>query len=1022
MQRTIVLFIILLNAISFYPQNNFVRSLNIKDGLSQNFIFTLLQDSKGYIWIGTQDGLNRFDGYNFINFKNDVRNINSLNGNVVKSLYEHKNILWIGTGNGVSRYNLETGMFENNKLPVEMVNSLRHKHVTSLLCLNDTLWIGTRSGIYQLNLITNKFYKAHELYESLQLPGKYILQLFEDSHSNIWIGTNGDGCYVFNRNNNELKKLKINENGNASIFSFAETEDKEILIGTSTKGIFIYRDDRQDLIHLDPAELNYHPYVYQIIKLNGSEFILTTSGGVYKYFSKQKKFTKVWEKNDRGIPRAILVDRSGLLWIGTEGRGIFQQAVYPKKFNTYNTTTEPTLTFSSVRCFLIDNKNRFWTGGHTSVNIADYKEGVISNFKKIKVLDGLNIYSILQDPVEEDLFWIGTEGTGLLLYNEKKGSVSRPLNKYFDEKILTTFHEVYSIIKSRTGKIYFGTDKSLVEYDTDDKTVKEIMHNKNDAASIIDRKYKSLFEDIEGNIWIGSDRDGFSILHTHTGGITSFHADEKINSLSSNRINCFCQDNKGTMWIGTENGLNKFNRHSNTFETFNIKNGFANDYIYGILADDKNNLWLSTNKGIIKFNSDTEEAVNFSVDCGLQSDEFNTCAYYKSPAGELFFGGIEGYTSFYPDDIITNDFRPDVIIAGFKKNNEEYSTGKNISYLQEVELTQADVFFSFEFFSTDYLHPQRTQYKYMLHGFNDNWIHADASTRTASFTNIDPGSYTLRITAANSDGRWSDKETVLKIIIHPAYYNTWWFRIISAGMVILVVVLIFRSRINRLKEEKEIQRDLTNQLINSHEEERKIISSELHDDLGQNLLVVKNKLLLCRRDKNYEEQVNGVMEILDTSIRNVSNISHLLHPSELEALGLTQAIESMVYRIESATNLIIENNLDSLDEYFSEEEKINVFRILQEALNNVIKHAEASTVKLESIIEQKDLILKIKDNGRGFNNSDKNIKQERPHLGIKGMKERAWMLNAEMKIISEINKGTTIIIKLKKRSRKYAAE
>lgn len=1022
MQRTIILFIILLNSISFYPQNNFVRSLNIKDGLSQNFIFTLLQDSKGYIWIGTQDGLNRFDGYNFKIFKNDVRNINSLTGNVVKSLYEYKNVLWIGTGNGVSRYNLETGMFENNKLPVEMVNSLRNIHVTSLLCLNDTLWIGTRSGIYQLNLITNKFYKADELYGALQLTGRYISQLFKDSRSNIWIGTNDDGCYVFNHKNDELRKLEINEYGNTSIFSFAETDDGKILIGTSTKGIFIYGDDRQGLIHLNPAELNYHPYVYQVIKLNGSEFILTTSEGVYKYFSNQKKFTKIWEKNDRGIPRTILADRSGLLWIGTEGRGIFQQAVYPKKFNTYNTTTKPALTFSSVRCFLIDNKNRFWIGGHTSVNTADYKEGVISNIEKINALDRLNVYSILQDPVKEDLFWIGTEGSGLLLYNVKKGSVSKPFDKYFEEKILTTFHEVYSVIKSRNGKIYFGTDKSLVVYDPNDKSIKEFLHNNNDAATIVDRKYKSLFEDIDGNIWIGSDRDGFSILHTRTGRITSFHADEKINSLSSNRINSFCQDKKGTMWIGTENGLNKFNRHSNTFKTYNNKNGFADDYIYGILADDKNNLWLSTNKGLIKFNSDTEEAVNFGVDCGLQSDEFNTCAYYKSPAGEFFFGGIEGYTSFRPDDIITNDFRPDVVISGFKKNNEEFSAGKNISYLQEVELTQADVFFSFEFFSTDYLRPQRTQYKYMLHGFNEDWIHADASARTASFTNIDPGSYILRITSTNSDGRWSDKEAVLKIIIHPAYYNTWWFRIISVVIVILVVFLIFRSRINLLKMEKEIQRDLTNQLINSHEEERRKISSELHDDLGQNLLVVKNKLLLCRRDNNYEEQVDSVIEILNTSIRDVSNISHLLHPSELESLGLSQAIESMVYRVESATNLKIENNLDSLDEYFSNEEKINIFRIIQEALNNVIKHAEASAVKLESIIEQKDLILKIKDNGKGFDNSNKNIKPERPHLGIKGMTERAWMLNAEMKIISEINKGTTITIQLKNRSRKYAAE
>jgi signal transduction histidine kinase len=305
--------------------------------------------------------------------------------------------------------------------------------------------------------------------------------------------------------------------------------------------------------------------------------------------------------------------------------------------------------------------------------------------------------------------------------------------------------------------------------------------------------------------------------------------------------------------------------------------------------------------------------------------------------------------------------------------------------------------------------PSLHTFSYKLIGLEERWITLNKGEKTASFSSVPHGEYLLVVKGANHDGIWSE-ETKLKIEIIPAFWDTIWFKVFVSISLFTIAFALVSSRIRRLKKEKEIQRDLTNKLLNSQEEERKNISSELHDDLGQNLLVVKNRLMLARRDRIYEKNIDESLDILDLSIHKISNISHLLHPSELEELGLSLAIETMIDRIQTAAELLVNTNFHNFDDYFADEEKINVFRIIQEAMNNVIKHANATKVNLSTKIENKDFVLLISDNGKGFEILEQNSSENRPHLGLKGMKERVIMLKGKMKVNSQKGKGTAISI------------
>ena len=1014
------------------PQNlGTEKSLTINDGLSQNSALAIIQDRKGFIWIGTKDGLNRFDGISFKIYRCG-QDKNSLVNNHIKCLYQDsRGNIWIGTYGGLNRFNPETEQFATYQKSdsTDLCSNL----ITAILeDSHKNIWIGTSGG---LNKITNSANAApggkNKLIgitsggESFKILDKKIITcLYEDDKKNIWVGTQANGLYFLAGEGKAIKKFPIDSTRPKRemtyfISSITKLSNNEMLVGTFGQGVLIFDIQKEKFVkyNLQTNEPNsVYNYVSEIKNTNDGCYILTNRR-LFK-ITKSETFT-LWQNHIVTAPTVFLIDNSGIIWIGSDGGGIVKLEPFRKKFNTFTEEiySRNGFSFSSIRAILKVNGSLF-IGGYTGLLEAiNYSSDKPPVWRSVETFKGRNVYSMARDPVDRDRVWVGTEGSGLFKYSLKTSISKNYINKAGAKNSFLS-NTIYDILVSRNNDIYFATGSGAARYNPQSKSFTNFVYQPHNPNTINTGNVIALCEDNSGNIWMGTNQSGISIYIPTKNSFIRFESHNVKSdscSLSNNRVNIIFEDSKKNIWIGTAGGLNKYSSTKNNFTVYRTNNGLPNDCIYGILEDQKGFLWLSTNKGLSKFNPGDATFVNYDYSYGLQSNEFNTAAYYKDSSGEMFFGGIKGFTSFYPDEIIQNSYAPPVIISNFKKFNQSTKLEKLISYVDKIILPYNDYFFSFDFLMPEYVNPLRHKFAYRLSGLDERWITLTNGERTAAFTAVPPGEYTLIVKGANSDGIWSSRETLLKIIIEPALWNTWWFRFLSVSFLCLIVGSLYRSRVNRLKHEKKIQTDLTNKLINSQEDERKNISTELHDDLGQNLLVVKNRLMLAERDKNFEENINDVMKILDNSIQDVSDISHLLHPSELEELGLSLAIESMIHRIKSASNLKIINNLFSLDEYFAAEEKINVFRIIQEALNNILKHAHATEVIISSDIKKRNLSISITDNGKGFVQSNQTENNMRPHIGLRGMKERALLLRGALTVNSSSTKGTIIRIEFMNR-------
>lgn len=1014
-----------------FSQNlEFEKPLTINDGLSQNSALTIIQDRKGFIWIGTKDGLNRYDGVKFRLFKHSD-NKNSLVHNNIKCLYVSADgYIWIGTYGGLNKFNPITEQFTTYQKTAKDSLGLCSNVVKVILedC-DKNIWIGTKYGLNKLITTNNRIIGNYNGGDGFKvLDGEEILCLYEDQERNIWVGTHSSGLFCLSRDGKTITKFPIDtlhpKGGRLNfITAMAEAIDGKMLVGTSGEGLFVFDKKTKKFSRYSQSkkELDYsYWYIMQIKNIAGECYVLTNKQ-LYKIT--ESGIVTLWQNHILAAPTRFFLDWGGVIWIGSDGGGLVKLEPFRKKFNTVTKENyaQNGFRFSSIRAILKVNGNLF-IGGYTGLMEAkNYRSDQPSVWKNVKQLNGKNVYSMALDPLEQNILWVGTEGSGLFKYNLQSVTCEKFNGVTLAQKYNFLSSTIFDILVCRNGDIYFATAGGTVKFSNKKKSFTNFIYNPDNSNTVNSGDVMALCEDQHGNIWMGAAQSGVSIYNPKTNSFTRFESHNGTNDsglLSNNRVNIIYEDNKKNIWVGTAGGLNKYSRSRNNFKVYSTNDGLPNDYIYGILEDRTGCLWLSTNIGLSKFNPVDNTFINYDYSYGLQSNEFNTAAYFKSDDGEIFFGGIKGFTSFYPDDIQQNLHAPPVNITDFKKFNQDAKLDSSISYINKIVLPYNDYFFSFNFVIPEYTNPSRHMFAYKLSGLDDRWITLTNGERTAAFTGVPPGKYIMVVKGANSDGVWSAKETKLIIVIEPAYWNTWWFRSVAVGFFCVIIFSLYNSRVNRLKQEKEIQIDLTNKLINSQEDERKNISTELHDDLGQNLLVVKNRLMLADRDKTFEENISEVLGILDGSIQDVSNISHLLHPSELEELGLSQAIESMIYRIKSASNLKIINNLISLDEYFSSEEKINVFRIIQEAFNNILKHAHATEVILSSKMNGNNLVISVSDNGAGFVNSNKTEKDNRPHIGLKGMKERALMLRGVLTINSVPGSGTTLLIEFKNKIKK----
>jgi signal transduction histidine kinase len=452
-----------------------------------------------------------------------------------------------------------------------------------------------------------------------------------------------------------------------------------------------------------------------------------------------------------------------------------------------------------------------------------------------------------------------------------------------------------------------------------------------------------------------------------------------------------------------------------TFRHFNNAAGLLSNYVLCAAPDNSGNLWLGTTKGLIKFNTEKENYTNYDISDGIQDEEFNDESCCRTDDGMLAFGGVNGLNWFYPEKIKTNTHVPPIAFTSFRILYNELKTEQDINSTEEIELSYRDNFFTLQFAALDYVNPGKNQYKYILEGVDKDWVYS-GNNNEAKYTDISPGEYVFKVKGSNNDGVWNEQPKTIRITIVPPWWKRWWFRIFASISILGFIFYGVNKRISAVEKQKQAQEEFSRILISSQEQERKKLSAELHDSVGQDIVIIKNNASMAlnsiKNDSDAAKYVKQISELSSSALQNVRTISHNLRPVELDRLGLTETIKSIIELVSNSTIIKFESDIEDIDELLDKENEVSFCRIIQESMNNILKHSVAteSFVKINKTGETISTV--IRDNGIGFDTSI--IKDAPMHsvFGLTGISERVKMLNGTLEIKSRKGEGTEIIINI----------
>ena len=836
MKTYLLIIIYLISILSSFPvlaKKPLVKfeHLTIKEGLSQSTVYCILQDSTGFMWFGTQDGLNKYDGYEFTVYRHHPQDPNSLSHNEVFALYEDsQGILWIGTRSGLNQFDSKQNKFIHYSHNPQDSDSLSHDEVWSIYEDNHgILWIGTNGGgLNQFNRQDNTFvHFQHDPQNSDTLSHNTVWPIYHDKKGVLWIGTDGGGLNQFDPQTNQFKHYlpDSQEPDSNAISTIYEDQTGLLWIGT-IKGL--YQFDRQQerftsYFHnpKNPNSLS-HNTVLAIIEDNLDRLWIATDGGGLNLFDRrtqQFEHFKHDSQNPTGLNNdavlSLYKDAAGSLWVGTGGGGINQFNQRLEKFVHYfhDPKNPNSLNKNHVLSILEDRDGLLWVGTQGGgLNQFDRHAQKVTHYlhdaQNFNSLSHDDVWSLAQD--SSGTLWVGTFGGGLNRFD-------RELNNFVsyrhapDEPTSLINDYVLSIYEDSTKTLWIGTREGLEQFDRQTNRFIHYLHDPQNPNSLSDNSILSIFEDHTQTLWIGTTK-GLNRFDQNKFVRYQHDAQNPI-SLSHNEISTIYEDKTGTLWIGTwGGGLNKFDRETERFYAYREADGLVNNVIYGILEDQHGNLWLSSNKGISKFNPKMETFRNYNVLDGLQSNEFNS-AYYKSSRDELFFGGINGFNAFYPERTQDNPYIPPIVITDFKIFNKSVSSGndsplqQHINRTHEMILSYKQSFFSFEFAALNFLRPEENEYAYQLEGFNKDW-NKIGSKREANYTNVPHGTYQFRVKGSNNDKVWNEQGTTIKITILPPPWQTWWAYTLYVIIILTIIISYVRLQKQKLREkQQELERE-----------------------------------------------------------------------------------------------------------------------------------------------------------------------------------------------------------------------
>ena len=814
-----IVLLLLLPVHNLIAQSYYFNHYQVEDGLSNNAVICSIQDKNGFLWFGTKDGLNRFEGYSFKVFRNNGDDSLTIGSNFIYSLHEDsEGNLWVGCDRGLYLYNPIMESFS-------AVDVAPTSEVRDIQEYAGDLWFVCKGQLYQYNKTTG----VCRVFRRTGAGGATSVCL---SGGTLWVATSSGTLEKYDPSKRSFTAYevfgKLNRSASKWIETIYDTGKGSLLVGTSKHGAKLFDTHtgavRDILIYnADKTEI----FVRDFIHHSGDEYWIASESGIYVYNMKTREYTSL--KKNYNDPYSIsdnavytfCKDREGGIWAGTYFGGLNyfprQYAHFKKFFPQYDMNS---ISGNAVREICKDEQGNMWIGTEDAgLNKLNPETGKFTHFSPGKSRGSIahtNIHGLL---LQGNELWIGTFHHGLDVMNIQTGKVIRHYSMT-THSLASDF--IYCLYATRSGKILVGTDHGLYYYDRqkDDFTLIE---------KIPPAFYTIIYEDHEGMIWAGTYSEGLYYFHPQTGqrGHLKYEPGS-ASSLSGNRVNWIMEDAHKTLWIATEGGLCEMNRETKTFRQFTTRNGFPSNMIFAVLEDKQKNFWISSSKGLVHFSPATNYIHVYTKADGLLSDQFNYNSAFKDADGRMYFGSVKGLISFHPDGFLKSDFQPPVYITGFQVYDKELPINKegsplkrSISFTKSITLRHDESSFSIDFAALSYTAPETTEYAYRMDGLNENWTYLKVN-RKAYFTQLAPGNYTFYVKASRNSNNWNGHPAVLEIKILPPWWASPYAYVLYAVILLTVVYVVVRGYLKRSEAKNRRKLELL-----EHEKEKELYHAKI---------------------------------------------------------------------------------------------------------------------------------------------------------------------------------------------------
>jgi signal transduction histidine kinase/ligand-binding sensor domain-containing protein len=1016
-------------------------SISLDQGLSQSVVNVTYQDSQGYLWFGTQDGLNRYDGYTFTIFRPDPDNPSSLSDRFINDIIEDRQGgFWVGTTTGgLNRYDLATGNFSHLFKDPNNPDGLSGNCIRTLqIDQQGMLWIGSDGGLDIYDPQDNIFI-AHYLNHS-EDPSSFfnygVNDIYIDHAGVMWIAFN-EGLAYFDQASGSFFHFINNPNDpaslmKASVWQIYEDQYFDLWLGTE---LGLERMDRQThtFTHFvpDPTKSGNlsNPSVHAITEDSDGNMWVGTADGLNLLDRQTGRFTiyRHMESDPNSLSNSIILslykDKEGILWIGTFGGGVSKldpgynkfpilqyDRIIPKDISSFGLIEDHTgelwFTMYGIGLLRLNRETGKYTIYRSDLNDPD--NSLLDNF----------VWTVNES--RDGTIWIGSHSglnalnpdTEQFIHYQMDGSnADDPYN-------LGGGAAGYTLEDSQ-GYLWIAMSTGVDCLDRSTGIFTHYRHDPKDPNSLSDPNVSYIYESQAGELWLGMYEGGLSKLDRETGQFTHFHHDPlNPQSISSDEVLVITQDHTGRMWLGTNEGLNLFDPQSGTATHYTVKDGLPNDVIYGIVEDDQGYLWLSTNYGLSRFDPNKGNFHNYDYNDGLQANEFNSLAFGKTRAGEIIFAGINGTNIFQPAEIQNNDYLPPIVLTQLTQGGEPVKIEQASDGLSKVTLYWPHNYFEFAFTALSYSNPEKNKYAYKLDNFDQDWI-SSGSYNFARYTNLPGGTYTLQIKGSNNDGLWNETGTAITVAVIPPIWQTWWFRALAVILVVGGVFAVYRLRMRSMESyNRDLQRQVderTKKIETLFEqtkelaivEERNRLARDLHDSAKQKAFAALAQLGAVRSILNKEpnaakSHLDEVENLVYEVIQELTFLIQEMYPMALKDKGLAVVLREYLYEWENRNDIHVNLSVNHERQLPLEIEQA-LYRISQESLANIARHSSASKVDIELNYNGDTVEMLLNDNGCGFN-----LSQKPAGVGLRTMRERATMIGGEITIDSTPGKGTLV--------------